>query len=148
MKNFRDRKLDKVVYKLIDKGINGMGICLGMQMLAEKSEEDGYQEEGLGIISGIVKKIPENEGKQTHIGWANTSIVGEQKRGSILNGTYYFAHSYSLQQTDMAIVRGEIRHGKQNIIAAAYQNNVLGVQFHPEKSQDDGLNLLNHVIFR
>ena len=112
-----------------------LGICLGMQILFDASEED--QEEGLSIFDGTVKKLTGNV-RVPHIGWNEI----EPARNSTLERQYfYFDHSFAVQPTDVAIVSGWCEHGSR-FAASIEHRSVLGVQFHPEKSGDAGKRLL------
>lgn len=144
-KKLRDSGLDTVLKDLVKKGKPLLGICLGMQMLFEKSYEYG-EHEGLGLIKGSVKPIegviPKNL-KIPHIGW-NALIFKREKSPLfkyISDGDYvYFVHSYyAADCADSVIAVSE--YGKE-LTAAVADKNVFGCQFHPEKSGNVGLNIL------
>lgn len=139
---------------LIDEAKNGkpfLGICLGMQMLFEKSYEYG-EYEGLGLIDGIVeeikKYIPENSDlKIPHMGWNSLAINDGFKDDKILkdvdNNEYvYYVHSY-FAKTDMKNIVAYSEYGTK-IPGIVKNENVYGMQFHPEKSGDTGLKLLKN----
>lgn len=157
---FRDAvsNLEKYGLKdiLIDEAKNGkpfLGICLGMQMLFEKSYEYG-EFEGLGLIKGTVeeikKHIPENSDlKIPHMGWNNLKINEEFKNDKILRdvnvegGEYvYYVHSY-FAKTDMKNIVAYSEYGTK-IPGIVKNENIYGMQFHPEKSGDTGLKLLKN----
>lgn len=125
-----------------------LGICLGLQFLAERSEEHG-EHDGFGWIRGTVKKIAPDDPacKVPHIGW-NTVTV---KHPSVLyeglgaDPVFYFVHSFALEVSpeDGACVTGTTEHGG-TIIASIEKENIFAVQFHPEKSQTAGLKLLTN----
>ena len=150
MKEMRKRGLDNLVYKLRDKGVKGMGICLGMQMLCEKSAEDNYIEDGLGIFPGTFEKLSKTSDKVPNIGWnittSKASNTTNNSLESFLNETFYYVHSYGHKKVEDPNVISTFNHGKEKIAAALYGDNILGVQFHPEKSQGAGLALLNEYF--
>ncbi len=141
----RNSGLDKVIKDEAKKGKPIMGICLGMQLLLEKSYEYG-EHEGLGLIKGSIKPIADVIPKDynvPHIGW-NPLIINEPKHEIfkfIQNGDcVYFVHSYyGADCDDSVIARAE--YGAP-LTAAVARGNVCGCQFHPEKSGDVGLNIL------
>lgn len=122
-----------------------LGICVGMQLLSDKSEEYG-EHRGLGLIAGEVKLLkPTIKGYRVpHIGWSD---VGVKKRDGIFSSfgeaeTCYFAHSYYVACADPADIAAEIEFSGQRIPCAIERENIVGVQFHPEKSQSAGLDFL------
>ena len=136
--------LDKVILDEVENGKKLLGICLGMQMLFEKSYEYGTHQ-GLGLIKGEVipmeNNIPDNL-KIPHIGWNELKLKGNSPLfKNIKDGDHvYFVHSfYADGCTDSVIATTE--YGKK-ITAAVAKDNVFGCQFHPEKSGDVGLNIL------
>ena len=140
----RNTGLDKVVISEAEKGKPIMGICLGMQMLFEKSYEYG-EHQGLGLISGEIRSISEiipDNLKIPHIGWNALDFVGEKSRifKYINNGDFvYFVHSFYGAKCNDVIATSE--YGAP-LTAAVERGNVFGCQFHPEKSGDVGLNIL------
>lgn len=125
-----------------------LGICLGLQMLAETGEENG-EFKGLGWIKGRVKKIDVgSQGlKVPHIGWNNVDRVNEHIlfRGIKASADFYFVHSYQLHCDDKDDLLATTEYG-ETITAAVQNENIFAVQFHPEKSQDHGLKLLENFI--
>jgi imidazole glycerol-phosphate synthase subunit HisH len=121
----------------IAKGTPYLGICLGLQVLFEDSEE-APGERGLGIYRGHVKRIAAGDLALPHIGW---NSVGPEER------FFYFAHSYVAVPDDPSIVLGTTEYGERFASMVA-KDNVLGVQFHPEKSQREGLSLLERFFSR
>lgn len=113
-----------------------LGICVGMQMLLDKSYEFG-EHKGLGIIPGEVKKISVANQKIPFIGWKRSNILGQDKY-------YYFVHSYSAHVKDNNNLLGYYNLSDEKITSAIKKNNVIGVQFHPEKSSKDGLEFLKY----
>ena len=143
-RKLRESGLDKVVVSEAAKGKPIMGICLGMQMLFERSFEYG-EHEGLGLISGEIRSIseviPENL-KIPHIGWNALEFKGEKSRifKYINDGDFvYFVHSFYGAKCDDVIAVSE--YGAP-LTAAVERGNVFGCQFHPEKSGNVGLNIL------
>lgn len=144
IKKIKDKNLDKLIFKLIDKEIPGLGICLGMQLLAEYSFEGGVKSKGLNIFKGNVEKInPLDSSKVPHIGWTETSINNcYEPWQESLNNSFYYVHSYAVNTKVKSDKLATINYGKNNFAAAIYRKKILGVQFHPEKSQQQGLKLL------
>ena len=141
----RESGLDKVIKGECAKGKPILGICLGMQMLFERSYEYGVHE-GLGLIKGSIKPISEliGEGlKIPHIGWNALHFVGEKDElfkyiGE--NEFVYFVHSYYGADCEDSLI-ATVEYGVE-LTAAVRHNNVCGVQFHPEKSEQVGLAIL------
>ncbi|QAR31957.1 imidazole glycerol phosphate synthase subunit HisH [Geovibrio thiophilus] len=141
--------LRETVLGVIASGRPFLGICVGMQMLFDKSYEFG-EHDGLGIFRGSVKKFPDEIVKQRmkipHMGWNSLSI--KQKNHPVLNGIndgdmVYFVHSYYVQSEDAAVIAAECDYGV-TFTAAAARDNIFATQFHPEKSQTTGLRLLKN----
>lgn len=134
------------VIKYTQSGKPFLGICLGLQLLFPKSEES-IGAEGLSILRGEIKKIPNNSGelKIPHIGWNNLNI---KKRNGLFKGIdgspyVYFVHSYYLDAQDKDIVSSQTNYGVL-IDASVQKDNVFATQFHPEKSGDVGLKMLRN----
>lgn len=123
-----------------------LGICLGMQLFFEHSTEDGdYQ--GLGLLAGDVLRFrPEPELKIPHMGWNALDVkIDHPFLTSVTSGDFvYFVHSYHVAPTDPAIIACETTHGTQAFASVVIQDNVWATQFHPEKSQRVGLQLLRN----
>lgn len=117
-----------------------IGICLGMQLLADYSYEGG-KKKGLGIIPGIVTNLKEG---QWHIGWNEIEINRFEKIQKMHKDFYYFNHSFSFE-TDSQFIHA-IASSNQDIPAVIVKHNTVGVQFHPEKSHDQGLNFLDYLV--
>lgn len=118
-----------------------LGICLGFQILADYSEENGFHK-GLGIVKGKVVKFKTKKGfRIPHVGWNTLNIIKKNPLFSKLqnNPSFYFDHSYYLE-CDKSYISAECFYGK-NMAAAIQKDNIFGVQFHPEKSQNNGLKL-------
>jgi glutamine amidotransferase len=146
MNNLKKNNLDSAIINFINTGKPFLGICLGMQLLLEESEEaPGCQ--GLGIFKGKVVKFPAGIEKVPHMGWNTISIKKENDNlNSVNNGTFfYFVHSYYVAPEDEDIIIAETDYIKDfpSIIG---KGNVFATQFHPEKSQDFGLKILENFL--
>ena len=147
MATLRARGLDQVIRRVVNKGTPFLGICLGLQLLFERSDE-APGVEGLGILKGEILRIPEQEGmKIPHMGWNSLHLENDGRlfRG-IQDGAYvYFVHSYYLRAEDEKIVKASTDYCT-HIHASVEQNNVFACQFHPEKSSDVGLAILRNFV--
>ncbi|MBQ9136744.1 MAG: imidazole glycerol phosphate synthase subunit HisH [Lachnospiraceae bacterium] len=124
-----------------------LGICLGLQLLFESSEESPGVE-GLGILKGKIVRIPEGEGiKVPHIGWNSLQYPNKGKlyAGLQENAYVYFVHSYYLKAEEPEIVVAATEYGTY-IHASVEKDNVFACQFHPEKSSDTGLAILQNFV--
>lgn len=145
MENLNRFGLAPVIREICEKGTPFLGICLGLQLLFEKSEE-APGVEGLGILKGMIRKIPAQEGlKIPHMGWNSLHLQnhGRLFRGIEEQAYVYFVHSYYLEAEEPAIVKAVTEYGVQ-IHASVEKNNVFACQFHPEKSSDVGLQILKN----
>lgn len=146
MKHLRDNNMDEAIYSFIKSGKHILGICLGMQLLFDKSYEFG-EHLGLGLISGEVVKFRDSTLKIPHIGWNMIDI--KQDRGllkGIKNNEYfYFVHSYYVEAKYKENILAMCNYGK-NFSAIVQKDNIFGIQFHPEKSSNAGLKILNNFI--
>ncbi len=136
-----------VIKEIAKSGKPFLGICLGEQLLFEKSEE-APGVEGLGILKGEVKKLSGADGlKVPNIGWNSLEIRnGGRLFDHIKNGTFvYFVHSYYVRAEDVSVVTATIDYG-ETVDAAVEKDNVFAVQFHPEKSSDDGIKILENFL--
>ncbi len=125
------------------EGIPFLGICVGMQLLADEGVEHGTTR-GLGWISGTVRAIAPAAGlKIPHMGW--NDVVPTQGAPLIEHGEAYFLHGYHFDATDDADVLATTDHGGP-LVAAVGRGNIMGVQFHPEKSQAYGINFLKRFL--
>ena len=129
------------------QGVPVLGICLGLQLLFDESEESPGVP-GLGLIPGAVRRL-RTELKVPHIGWSEVDwregTVFAPDGGGPADRTYYFVHSYACEPADEDDVLGTATHGT-TFVAAAGRGSVSGVQFHPEKSSSAGLALLGRWI--
>ena len=149
MAALRARGLVDLLGRKAKEGVPILGICLGMQLLTESSEEHGHHE-GLGLIPGHVIRLDatSKECRVPNIGWyaCRTEGDGMLFPAAVRNQTFYFVHSYHFASTDSRMVAATIDFGGQAVTAAVEHKNVFGVQFHPEKSQDSGLALLDRFV--
>jgi imidazole glycerol-phosphate synthase subunit HisH len=148
--------LVKVLQEYSRSGRPMLGICVGMQILVESSEEFGVHE-GLGLISGTVKKIPSRSidgevQKVPCVGWCpvSRSSLGNYL-GTPLEGTsdgthFYFIHSYSVKTSNKESILAETYYGSGSIIVAIKTGNTFGLQFHPEKSSAAGLDVMRQFL--
>ncbi|CAB9541173.1 Imidazole glycerol phosphate synthase amidotransferase subunit HisH [Bathymodiolus brooksi thiotrophic gill symbiont] len=123
-----------------------LGICLGLQLLFDHSQENGGTE-GLSILAGDVVHFPENELKIPHMGWNKVKQTQEHPLWYKIenNARFYSVHSYYVEQSDSSVVAGSSDYGIDFTCAVA-KDNLFAVQFHPEKSQHDGLQLLKNFV--
>ncbi len=148
MQHLRSRGLEKPIKEAIASGKPFLGICLGLQMLFEGSEEG--IEPGLGIIAGTVRRFrPEPGITIPHMGWNEleftqpNSVLWQQLSG---NPRVYFVHSYYVDPVDPNIRAATVTHGSQIVTAAIARKNLMAVQFHPEKSSTTGLQILSNFV--
>ena len=147
MANLRKTGLDQVIREVTGRGTPFLGICLGLQLLFERSgEAPGV--EGLGILKGEILRIPDSEGlKIPHMGWNSLHLENDGRlfRG-ISEGAYvYFVHSYYLRAADESIVKASTEYST-HIHASVEKDNVFACQFHPEKSSDVGIQILRNFV--
>jgi len=145
MRELKARKLVAPLRKKILSGTPYLGLCLGLQLLFEKSEE-GSRVAGLGIIPGRVKRFRTGL-KVPHMGW---NTVAMKKRCPLFKGAgkndhFYFVHSFYAAPEDRSWVAGTTDYG-QKFCSAVWKGNVFATQFHPEKSQAAGLRLIKNFV--
>ena len=145
MGKLQDYGLVEVIHKVVEKNTPFLGICLGLQLMFESSEETPGVE-GLGILKGKIVKIPENgDLKIPHMGWNSLHFQNEGRLFANLpqDSYVYFVHSYYLQADDESIVKATTDYSTC-IHASVEKDNVFACQFHPEKSSDVGLTILKN----
>ena len=120
-----------------------LGICVGMQMLAKDSEENGFHK-GLGWIDGHIKALPKKDLKLPHMGWNIVSPTNKNKLVK-MSQDYYFVHSYYFECQKKENILAESLYGI-NFTSIVGKENIYGVQFHPEKSSSQGLKLLKNFL--
>lgn len=145
MEKLHKFELVDVIHKLVKENKPFLGICLGLQLMFESSEE-GPGVKGLGLLPGKIVKFPEKEGfKIPHMGWNSIDVKeGSRLFKGVSNNSYvYFVHSYYLQaenENDVAATTEYITH----VHASVEHDNIFACQFHPEKSADVGLRILKN----
>lgn len=147
MEKLHSYGLVEVIRRTVAARIPFLGICLGLQLLFESSEESPGVE-GLHILEGKILRIPVQSGlKIPHIGWNDLSFPNEGRlfRGIPENSHVYFVHSYYLQASDPEIVTAATDYGTY-IHASVEKDNVFACQFHPEKSSDVGMRILRNFV--
>jgi glutamine amidotransferase len=146
MERIRTLGLDEAIGERVGAGVPVLGICLGMQLLFESSTELGGAE-GLGLVPGAVERLPSNGLKLPQIGWNEVTWL----RGApLVDGlpeqtAMYHVHSFAPRPADEDDVLGTADYGGR-FVTAIERGNVLGVQFHPEKSGPHGLGLLSRFV--
>lgn len=153
----RELGFDDLIRDFVDTGRPFLGICVGMQMLFEVSEEFG-EHAGLGILKGRVVSVPSQttEGHQQcvpHIGWnaLMSPESGRQWDETLLEGTaddeaMYFVHSFAAEPADEAVRLADCKYGGHRLSAAIQQDNIMATQFHPERSGEKGLMILRRFM--
>lgn len=148
VQHLRSRGLEEPIKQAITSGKPFLGICLGLQILFEGSEEG--TEPGLGIIAGRVRRFrPEPGITIPHMGWNQLELTQPK---SLLwqdlpsNSQVYFVHSYYVDPADPQLRAATVTHGSQTVTAAIAYDNVMAVQFHPEKSSTTGLQILSNFV--
>lgn len=154
MENLNERGLFQIIHEYIKKGNPFLGVCLGMQMLLEESDEFGLTP-GLGLIKGKVVKLPilpYSEEKLPHVSWneLNEPQKGRWK-GTIfenipVNTDAYFVHSFVAEPTNEKDILATTNYAGVDFCSAVQHENIYGTQFHPEKSSNRGLSILTNFV--
>lgn len=147
MEKIRGYHLEEIIQEVVFRKTPFLGICLGLQLLFESSEE-APGVDGLGILKGKIVKIPDNAGlKVPQIGWNSLKFPnsGRLFQGISEDSCVYFVHSYYLQAQEPEIVTATTEYVVQ-IHASVEKENVFACQFHPEKSSDVGLQILRNFV--
>lgn len=148
MQNLEKFGLVPVIREIASGGRPFLGICVGLQLLFEESEESPGVK-GLGILKGRIFRIPEGGGRKIpHMGWNSIHLIRQNGSGRLFRGIpeqsyVYFVHSYYLKAADESIVTATAEYGV-TIHASVEKDNVFATQFHPEKSSDTGLAILRN----
>lgn len=146
MKQLSQTGLDKVLQDVAKRGQPLLGICLGMQLLFDESEEHG-KHQGLGILPGKVARFAEGELKIPHMGWNKLQFkaADDDLLASLEEGYVYFVHSYHVLPANRADLLAITDYGHE-VTAIVGHGNVYGMQFHPEKSSELGMALLESFL--
>lgn len=148
-------KLNEAIYEYKKSGKLIIGICLGMQIMCTYGYESGLTK-GLDLVSGIVKKLPNAEEMKTpgrfplpKVGWYKVTWSEKFSKNSNLEDLgsfYYFVHSYYVELTNQEFCIGQSNHSEFSYCCAFQADNCVGIQFHPEKSSNHGVNILKKFI--
>lgn len=148
VQHLRSRHLEKPIKQAIAANKPFLGICLGLQVLFESSEEG--KEAGLGILAGTVRRFQSEPGLSIpQMGWNQLHLTQPAIplwQNVTENSWVYFVHSYYVDPTDPTVRSATVTHGQQTVTAAIAQNNLFAVQFHPEKSSTLGLQILSNFV--
>lgn len=147
MGKIRQYGLEPVIHEVVEKGTPFLGICLGLQLLFERSDETPGVE-GLGILKGEILRIPDHPGlKIPHMGWNSLDFQNDGRLFKNLpeHPYVYFVHSYYLKAAEEDIVTATTEYST-HIHASVEKGNVFACQFHPEKSSDIGLQILKNFV--
>jgi imidazole glycerol-phosphate synthase subunit HisH len=148
IQHLRSRDLIHPIQDIIASGKPFLGICLGLQILLDGSEEG--HEPGLGVIPGVVRRFrPEPRLTIPHMGWNQLQLTQPDLalwQGLPADPWMYFVHSFYAAPVDLAMNAATITHGSQTVTAAIAHQNLMATQFHPEKSSDAGLQVLSNFV--
>jgi imidazole glycerol-phosphate synthase subunit HisH len=146
MEAVRQLGLDELVRERVEAGVPVLGICLGMQLLFDSSSELGGAD-GIGLVGGTVEPIDAAGLKVPQIGWNEVAwSPGKQLAAGLgAEAAMYHVHSYAVRPADDGVVAGTATYGTE-FVSAIERDNLFGVQFHPEKSSRDGLQLLRNFV--
>jgi len=144
----RSRDLVQPIKDQIASGKPFLGICLGLQLLFDYSDEG--HEPGLGLIAGHIKKIRKEPGITIpHMGWNQLTLTQPAMplwQGIQTGDWVYFVHSYYAEPADPAVIAATTTHGSQTVTAAIAKDNIMAMQYHPEKSAPAGLTMLANFV--
>ncbi|MEI7750646.1 MAG: imidazole glycerol phosphate synthase subunit HisH [Candidatus Omnitrophota bacterium] len=147
MKELKSRGFVEAIRDLVARKAKLMGVCLGLQLFFEKSEENPGVN-GLGIFKGTVRKFRSTNVKIPHMGWNDLKVLNKHP---LLNGIpsgeyFYFVHSYYGKPAAKSLTLASCKYGRENFSAVIGNEHIFATQFHPEKSQDAGLRILKNFI--
>ncbi len=155
MKYLIDSKLDETIYQFVDSGKPFVGVCLGLQLLFENSDEFGDYK-GLGLVKGKVKKFKYHSHKNIkypvpQIGWNRVADNGVSWEDSFLSNNHnndfmYFVHSYFVVPENESIILSKTNYGDHEYCSSIQQDNIFACQFHPEKSGNKGLLVYENIM--
>ena len=144
MKNLEATDLIPIILEQINNKKPLLGICVGLQILFEGSEESPNSK-GLGVFKGMVRRINAPQLKIPHMGWNSVSTHNILFEGLNENPYFYFVHSYHAVPEDRSLITATTEYG-ETLTAAVARDNIYATQFHPEKSGDVGLQLLKNFV--
>lgn len=136
---------EQLNYEVAEKKKPVLGICLGMQLFSDVSYEGG-ENKGFGWIGGEVVRIEDNSIKVPHMGWDEIRPMDDKLFKGMQYKSFYYMHSYHFIPEEKGVIKATTRYGDLEIVAAVKKDNIVGVQFHPEKSQGDGLRFLRNFL--
>lgn len=148
MESLRKTDMVWVINRVVEKGTPFLGICLGMQLLFDYSTEGGDNVKGLGLLPGGIHQFPLDMGlKVPHMGWNSLNIRSNSGIFNNIpdNSFVYFVHSFCLDDADNSCISASSKYGIE-FGAAVCKNNIMGTQFHPEKSGEVGLSILRNFV--
>jgi len=140
--------LNNYISEKVNRGSVIVGICLGMQLLGEASEESPGVV-GLSLIPGeSIRFIKTLDERVPNIGWARVNQTRDYEKFSSLSSEkdFYFVHSYHFIPKNSDLIVGETKYGNSSFVSVVRKNNVIGIQFHPEKSAQIGINLIGEIV--
>ena len=136
--------IDELNNSVINKKKPFFGICVGMQLLANNSLENG-DHQGLGWVDGTIEKLPTENLKMPHMGWNSLRVLNKNLKINPIETDYYFVHSYYFNCTNRENILAETKYGI-DFPSIVNKENIYGLQFHPEKSSDQGLDIIKSFI--
>ena len=150
MKKMKFNEIDKILNYKIHNNVSILGLCVGFQVLFQESNEHGL-EKGLNLIEGKIKNFKElsKNIKVPHVGWNECQLINKNKLFYNIEdkSDFYFTHSYILENCKDQYIISKTNY-EVNFVSSVNKGNIYGVQFHPEKSQENGLRLLKNFYER
>ena len=145
MQSLRSRGFDELIFNHLENGKRILGVCLGMQLMFQSSNES-QGETGLSIFPGNVVKL-DNSARVPNVGWLEADFIQNEKwTGNDFASDFYFVHSFAVPLSDDLPILAKSLHGNTEFASAVKSDVAIGVQFHPEKSSRAGQELLRNVI--